>query len=167
MRRFGRLNRLAASAALCLPLFAGMGGGMAAQPTCPANAHVVSTEVNGNVTTVHCGCNAGYQNAGGACQPIGGDPQCIKQAGETLKSDQQQGCASAVSQCFANNQTPLSASAVACIVACRQAASCAIGCGIAGLASAALIEKCTDELNSCFDAALARNRAAVAACKTH
>jgi hypothetical protein len=178
MRRLSRSNRLAALAAFCLALSGGTSSGMA-QTACPANAHVVSTDVNGNVTTVHCGCNAGYQNVGGACQPvaaspqkpasqpIGGDPQCIKQAGEALKNDQQQGCAVTVGQCFTDNKSPLSASALACLVACRQVATCAIGCGISALASASVVEKCVDVLNSCFDAALARNRVAVAACKTH
>jgi hypothetical protein len=79
MRRFGRLNGLAAVAALCLPLFADARGGMAAPQGCPANAHVVRTEVNGNVRTVHCGCDAGYRNVGGAC--------VIQDAGTDCKSD--------------------------------------------------------------------------------
>ena len=132
---------------------------------CPPHAHATGMTQEGDVRTIHCGCDAGYQNRNGACRTIGGDPQCVLQAGKQLKVDQQQGCARVVGKCFDTNQTPLSASAIACVAACRQVGGCAIGCGIAGLAAEAVIEKCIDEHNSCFEAALARHRAAVKACK--
>jgi hypothetical protein len=81
-----------------------------------------------------------------------------------LKRDQQQGCARAVGQCFESNRTPLGTSAVACVAACRQLAGCAIGCGIAGLVAEGIIEKCVDQRNDCFEAALTKHRAAVQTC---
>ena len=95
----------------------------------------------------------------------GGNPQCVQRAGEQLKRDQQQGCARVVGTCFTNNKTSLSATAVGCVAACRQPAECAIGCGIAGLAAENVVTRCVDERNSCFEAALARHKQAVEACK--
>ena len=139
--------------------------GSASAQQCPPNSHVDRVEETGNTKTVHCKCNDGYENRGGTCARGGGSPECIKHAGDQLQRDQQQGCARVVGQCFQNSRTPLSASAIACVAACRQVSGCAIGCGIAGLAAETMTEKCIDERNSCFEAALARHQAAVRACK--
>ena len=137
----------------------------AAAQQCPKNAHVDSVEQDGNLRTVHCKCDDGYENSGGACQRIDGTPQCVQRAGEQLKRDQQQGCARVVGTCFTKNKISLSIDAAGCVAACRQVAGCAIGCGIFGLAAENVIASCVDAGNSCFEAALARHKQAVAACK--
>lgn len=149
---------------IALVMIVASGHGAVAQQ-CPPNSHVDRVEDAGNTETVHCKCDGGYEKRGGTCVRVGVNPQCVKQAGERLQREQQQGCARILGQCFQNNRTPLSATAVACVAACRQAAGCSIGCGIGGLAAEALIEKCVNERNNCFEAALARHRTAVDACK--
>lgn len=36
---------------------------------CPSHAHVVGTTQEGNVNTIHCGCDFGYENRGQTCTP--------------------------------------------------------------------------------------------------
>ena len=132
---------------------------------CPANAHVTNVTQEGNKKTIRCKCDDGYEPHNGACESAGGKPQCVQLAGEQLKRDQQQGCASAVGKCFDNNKTSLSTAAIACVVACAKLAGCAIGCGISGLAAEDVVARCVDERNGCFEAALARHKQAVNACK--
>jgi len=149
---------------LCVPPF--ILHEAAAQSECPANAHVDRVEMHDNLRTTYCKCDSGYESRGGACRAMVSDAQCVRRAGEQLRADQQQGCARTLGRCFEDNKTPLSVSALACVVACRQGASCAVGCGIGALAAEQIIEKCVDERNSCFAAALTRHQAAVKACKS-
>jgi hypothetical protein len=136
-----------------------------AQEQCPPNTHYVGSTREGNVRTIHCECDAGYKKTSdGACQAIVADPQCIKQAGERLQNERDEGCARVVGRCFQNNKTSLSAKAFACVAACRRVEGCAIGCGIAGLATEAIVATCVDEGTACFESALAKHRAAVRAC---
>jgi hypothetical protein len=150
---------------ICLIMFAFFNAPSVFAQQCPANAHVTSVTQEGNKKTINCKCNDGFEPSGGACKPIAGNPQCVQLAGEKLKRDQQQGCASVVGKCFANNKTPLSTAAVGCVTACAKLAGCAIGCGISALAVEDVVARCVDERNSCFEAALARHKQAIQACK--
>jgi hypothetical protein len=132
---------------------------------CPPNAHYTETTRSANVETIHCECDIGFKKNEGTCRRIGGDPQCVKRAGERLNVERQQVCAGAVGLCFESRKILLSAAAVACVAACRQVGSCAVGCGIAGLAAERDIEACVDAFNGCQETALARYKDAVLACK--
>ena len=133
---------------------------------CPLNSHYTGTSQLGNVKTIHCECNIGYEKKDGACQVVPGEPGCVRQAGLQLKKDREEGCARVVGRCFDEKSTPLTVSALGCVVACRQVAACAIGCGVAGLAAEGNIESCIDQRNDCFEAALAKHKAAVKVCQS-
>ena len=102
-----------------LPLACLIAGTGASAQQCPPNAHYTQTTRSGNVETKHCACDAGFQKRDGACRRIGGDPRCIKRAGERLNAELQQGCAGTVGRCFEGRKVSLSAAAVACVIGCR------------------------------------------------
>lgn len=144
-----------------------IGAAPALAQECPPNAHYTGSTREGNVRIIHCDCDAGYKKKNdGACERIIADPQCVKQAGERLNKERDEGCARVIGRCFQNNKTPLSVAAITCVKGCRNVASCAIDCSIAGLATEAIVETCLDERNVCFESALTKHRAAVRACPT-
>ena len=149
-------------AALIVCLFAFLVAGTnTAYAACPPNSH--EERQTGNV--VHCKCNGGFENRAGACRRISGDPACIKRAGEQLQRGQQKDCAHLVGACFTDNKAQLTGAALGCIIACRQLAGCAIGCGVSGLVAENIVTKCIDVRNSCFEEKLADHKRAVEACK--
>ena len=80
--------------------------GATAQPTCPAHAHFVGSEISGNVRTTHCACDEGYENAGGGCvrattMRAQTRAECIRFAGEQLRDDLAK-CKSPVVECLTN-----------------------------------------------------------------
>src|SRR5215469_6449233 len=48
-----------------------IGSGASFAQECPANAHIDRVEQSGNTRTIHCKCNEGFENKGGACQGTG------------------------------------------------------------------------------------------------
>ena len=63
-----------------------------AQEACPTNAHVTRVEQTGNVVTLHCACNAGYQDIGGQCRPPPGlDRELSPKLNPTMDPDIQHG----------------------------------------------------------------------------
>lgn len=135
------------------------------QHECPENARYIGSVTEGNVRTIRCECNAGYEKKNGDCKPIMGDPACVKQAGLKLNQDREVSCKQILGVCFQDNKTPLSAAALGCVAGCRRVDTCAVACGIAGLAAAGYVEKCIDKRNDCYEAALRQHTASVKACK--
>src|SRR6266851_8720351 len=53
---------------------------------CPPTTHYTHTTHEGNVETIHCDCDSGYENGGGACQRISDNRRSRKQIAALCES---------------------------------------------------------------------------------
>lgn len=136
--------------------------------TCPAHAHVTSTTQEGNVRTIHCGCNTGYVNLDGRCTSRAA---CISDAGYQLEF--------ALSDCVADKPfvvsfsclegTGITAKALACLQGlpgARANKPAALArCGMLAMVPLDAAIRCQDINEQCVVAALQAHKSRIALCQ--
>jgi len=140
----------------------------ASAQSCPPHAHVTGTTREGNVKTVHCGCDAEYVNVDGRCSAR---TACVNDAGYQLKfelADCQRGKPSLVSlSCFRG--IGVSEKALSCIASLPKAGKSKISvlatCGLLGTVPIDAAARCRDISDDCVANALAAHKARIAVCK--
>lgn len=136
--------------------------------SCPAHAHVTGTTQEGNVRTIHCGCDVGYVNVDGRCASRAA---CISDAGYQLEF--------ALSDCAANKPsivsfaclqgTGITAKSLACLQGLpdpRANKSVALAkCGMAAMVPLDAASRCQGIDDQCIVAALQTHKSRVAFCQ--
>lgn len=156
------------SLTVCSFLLCILAGNAATAQTCPAHAHVTRTTQQGNVRTIHCGCDTGYVNLDGRCASR---TACVSDAGYQLEF--------ALSDCVATKQSVVSLSCLkgtgitAKSLACLQGLSGAGGSKSAALAKCGMLAmvpldaaiRCQDVDDQCVATALQAHKSRIAFCQ--
>lgn len=160
--------RITSFLAACALSLCGVAGNGAFGQTCPAHAHVTGTTQEGNVRTIHCGCDAGYVNMDGRCASRAA---CISDAGYQLEF--------ALSDCAANKAstvsfaclegTGISAKSLACLQSlpgARTNKPAALAkCGMVAMVPLDAAIRCEDINDRCVVAALQAHKSRIARCQ--
>ena len=136
--------------------------------SCPPHAHVTGTMIEGNVKTIHCGCDSDYTNVDGRCTSR---TECVSDAGYQLKF--------ALRDCQADRPplvsfaclrgTGITSKSLACLQglpgAQKNKLAALAKCSLLGTVPLDAAVRCQDIHDQCIVAALQAHKSRIAACR--
>jgi hypothetical protein len=150
-----------------------------ARAQCPPHAHFTGSTEKGEVKTIHCKCDDGYEARGGACVPITTmrartRPECIRAAGTDLSEDLARCRAPLLALCITDpsaNEKVATCLTVAALIKFDPSKVTVLGaliaCGFAAPDAYKVIQQCPEIRDDCLAKSLKTHKDSVKACNAN